>query len=354
MIKSLTSFRLFFAVLVFFSHLSFLKNNIKYSQVYEDYFAEGFLGVSFFFILSGFILAYSYQEKLLTRKVSFRKFFVARVARIYPMHLLTLLIALPLSYSTFFPNIVYNFFLIQSFVPDESVFFSFNAPSWSISDEMFFYLLFPVIIFLVNRKKVIIPAILIFGISLVIILNFFLYSENLKHFFIYIYPPVRFLDFLLGIFLFQLYVKLKPIYIRINKPTLFELSGIILFISFFIFHDRFRISYRYSVYYWLPMCLIILTFALSSCCNFGRGGRFSRILSSKYLVVGGEISFSFYLLHYLVIAYLQIIFSKFEISLHDEIKASLIFVISIVSSYFCYTMVEKPCNWKLKNALTND
>ena len=57
------------------------------------FFKEGFVGVSFFFVLSGFIIAYNYQEKLLTKTTTKRTFWVARIARIYPLHLLTLLIA---------------------------------------------------------------------------------------------------------------------------------------------------------------------------------------------------------------------------------------------------------------------
>ena len=57
------------------------------------FFKEGFVGVSFFFILSGFIIAYNYEEKLLEKITTKRTFWVARIARIYPLHLLTLLIA---------------------------------------------------------------------------------------------------------------------------------------------------------------------------------------------------------------------------------------------------------------------
>ena len=57
------------------------------------FFKEGFVGVSFFFVLSGFIIAYNYQEKLLEKTATKRTFWVARLARIYPLHLLTLLIA---------------------------------------------------------------------------------------------------------------------------------------------------------------------------------------------------------------------------------------------------------------------
>lgn len=68
MIKPLTSLRFFFALCVFVSHLSFLKGSEYYANIFETIFDEGFLGVSFFFILSGFILAYNYEDKILEKK----------------------------------------------------------------------------------------------------------------------------------------------------------------------------------------------------------------------------------------------------------------------------------------------
>lgn len=67
MIKPLTSLRFIFAFMVFASHLGFLnksESNVLH-WVYDSVFHEGYIGVSFFFILSGFILAYNYQDGIL-------------------------------------------------------------------------------------------------------------------------------------------------------------------------------------------------------------------------------------------------------------------------------------------------
>ena len=88
MINTLTSLRIFFALMVFGAHCYVLDTSFD-----AHFFKEGFVGVSFFFVLSGFIIAYNYQEKLLTKATTKRTFWVARIARIYPLHLLTLLIA---------------------------------------------------------------------------------------------------------------------------------------------------------------------------------------------------------------------------------------------------------------------
>ena len=95
----LTSMRFLAALFVLLSHLSFLKDNSSYSLFFVE---DGFIGVTFFFILSGFILAYSYSEKFIRDEVSKRKYFIARIARIYPLHLLTFIIAFVIEPWSFF------------------------------------------------------------------------------------------------------------------------------------------------------------------------------------------------------------------------------------------------------------
>ena len=85
MINTLTSLRILFALMVFGAHCYVLDPSFD-----THFFKEGFVGVSFFFILSGFIIAYNYEEKLLEKTTTKRTFWVARIARIYPLHLLTL------------------------------------------------------------------------------------------------------------------------------------------------------------------------------------------------------------------------------------------------------------------------
>ena len=125
------------------------------------FFKEGFVGVSFFFVLSGFIITYNYQEKLLTKTTTKRTFWVARIARIYPLHLLTLLIAACIGgyvqYSDttdWIKHFVASTFLLQPFFPSADYFFSFNSPSWSLGCEQLFYFCFPFVIpFLITLLK---------------------------------------------------------------------------------------------------------------------------------------------------------------------------------------------------------
>ena len=88
MINTLTSLRLIFAFMVFGAHCYVIDDIFS-----THFFKEGFVGVSFFFVLSGFIIAYNYQKKLQEKEITRRRFWVARIARVYPLHWLTLFIA---------------------------------------------------------------------------------------------------------------------------------------------------------------------------------------------------------------------------------------------------------------------
>ncbi len=73
MINTLTSLRFIFAMMVFGAHCYVIDNHFDI-----HFFKEGFVGVSFFFMLSGFIIAYNYQKKFSENKITKRTFWIAR------------------------------------------------------------------------------------------------------------------------------------------------------------------------------------------------------------------------------------------------------------------------------------
>lgn len=114
------------------------------------------LFVDMFFILSGFVISYSYPSTS-TGLRSYSRFLVRRIARIYPLHLLTLLAFVvlawagvpgPTSHASLL-DFTHNVFLVQAWGVTDHL--SFNSPSWSISAELFCYVLFPVLMLLATR-----------------------------------------------------------------------------------------------------------------------------------------------------------------------------------------------------------
>jgi peptidoglycan/LPS O-acetylase OafA/YrhL len=102
-------------------------------------------GVSFFFVLSGFIIAYAYPR--LDGKGEILSFLVTRIARIWPAHFAALVLVILLLQMPLDRTFVANALLLHGWLPSWPWYFSYNAPSWSISTELFFYIAFPVLIF---------------------------------------------------------------------------------------------------------------------------------------------------------------------------------------------------------------
>lgn len=352
MIKPLTSLRFFFAFMVFVSHLWFLQDESPFlKHLYDDIFYEGYVGVSFFFILSGFVLGYNYHDRILSGETKFSQFWLARFARIYPLHFLTLMISVPLSFTgdavEWITRFVLNIFLIQSFIPSDTVYFYFNSVSWSISDEWFFYLMFPFLVFLLLRRKYIWMTV---AMLLAIPFLLLLVKEGYHEKYFYINPLLRIGDFIIGKLLYRVYKKRKDIEVLNNRTTasVAEIASILVLAVFFYYHNSIPQGFRYSCYYWPPMILLIYTFSYSK-------GIVSDLLSNRLLVYLGEISFGFYMIHMLVIRYYQYLPLKIPILANifpaHDLKAYLIFFISLAASMATYKWYEVPLNKYIKRRL---
>ncbi|WP_407121709.1 acyltransferase family protein [Bradyrhizobium sp. STM 3561] len=124
------------------------------------------LFVDMFFILSGFVISYSYPANS-GEGHSYLRFMLRRIARIYPLHLLTLLafggvafIGIHDSAShTSVSDFIYNLFLVQAWGVTDHL--SFNTPAWSISAELFCYLLFPLLMYLARSVSPVLLALIV-------------------------------------------------------------------------------------------------------------------------------------------------------------------------------------------------
>lgn len=131
-----------------------------YSVLFLGY-EYGELAVQLFFALSGFVFFFQYAEAIRTESISAGKFFILRFSRLYPLHLATLLVVAlgqAISRAIDGQTIVYlcndwlsfglNLLLITEWLPAGSRCLSFNGPVWSVSVEIYLYMIF----FLVARR----------------------------------------------------------------------------------------------------------------------------------------------------------------------------------------------------------
>ena len=122
------------------------------ARVLAVFFKHGEAAVDLFFSISGFIFYWLYASAIAQRSVSAVRFFILRFSRLYPLHLLTLVFVAALQavywaqghgYFVYPANTTSNFIINLLFIPGwVSRGFSFNAPVWSVSVEVFLYGLF--------------------------------------------------------------------------------------------------------------------------------------------------------------------------------------------------------------------
>lgn len=130
-IKQLTPLRFFAALMILINHglfgIHLNSKGIEFGQ-----------GVSFFFVLSGFILTHVYQK--LESWKDIKQFYKARIARIYPAYFFASLLGFwLLSYRWNNITAATYFCMLQAWLPLPNHYFSYNAVGWSISTELFFY-----------------------------------------------------------------------------------------------------------------------------------------------------------------------------------------------------------------------
>ena len=143
-IEQLTFTRFIAAISIVIFHYgkgSYLFNNEYISFIFQ----QANIGVSYFFILSGFVMIIAYGNR---ENVNFLEYIKNRLARIYPVYLLAifLVIIINLFKNLNILDLLLNLIMIQSWVHQKAL--TMNFPGWSLSVEMFFYISFP---FLANR-----------------------------------------------------------------------------------------------------------------------------------------------------------------------------------------------------------
>jgi peptidoglycan/LPS O-acetylase OafA/YrhL len=128
-------------------------NDQPFYRTFKLFYDHGFFAVELFFCLSGFVFFWLYAQKIANHEIGQEDFCIRRFARLYPLHLLTLIAVLGLQTIFYtkvghyfvYPNndlyhFVLNLFLASSWGLQQGA--SFNGVSWSISVEVFLYLTF--------------------------------------------------------------------------------------------------------------------------------------------------------------------------------------------------------------------
>ena len=144
-LNALTGLRTFAAVNIVFFHFS----NPQWFGIFAPVVNAGFASVSYFILLSGYVLAYNYGSRARAGQLDTWRFYKARFTRLYPIYLLSLILAwrmIPVEYGAhthamFWTGMLLAPLLLQGWIPETATFL--NTPAWTMSAESFYYLLFP-------------------------------------------------------------------------------------------------------------------------------------------------------------------------------------------------------------------
>ncbi len=256
MIKSLTSLRGIFILCIFFHHCK---------QIYPG---GGTMAVTFFFVLGGFAMTLGYRDKVMKADFDYKQYFTRRCIKFYPLHWFTLLAALPFSLLSFskwtFPTLVVNATLFQTWIPIDSIYFSFNSVSWYLANTMFFAVLFPFIFRWITSASSNGKSLIALIIAIVYVIVAILLPEKKYHAILYISPYMRLVDFIFGIFLALGYLKLhrKPMTNRNNTLSQICIFGLIvsLVVESCLLSNT---ANMFAPVYWIPVAALILITCLS-------------------------------------------------------------------------------------------
>ena len=169
-LKALTGLRCFAAINIvlfhfsnpqwfnfnFYFHLPFTAHTLHIPLLLAPIVNAGFISVSYFILLSGFVLGYNYNTRARDGELDRKRFWEARFTRIYPIYLLSLLLSLGTlgaeyrshTHGMFWTGVVLTPLLLQGWIPAVATFL--NTPAWTMSAEAFYYVIFP---WLARSKK---------------------------------------------------------------------------------------------------------------------------------------------------------------------------------------------------------
>lgn len=351
-LDGLTSLRFFAALAVVFFHLRNLFDS--WPRWIQSIIGHGNIAVSFFFVLSGFVLSYSYVPPDGAFRSTKREFWVARFARIYPVYLLAFLLYLPrVLFGT--PALMVGIraqtaAVTLALVQGWTHLLQWNVPGWSLSCEAFFYAVFPFVVMWIARQKRWVLFVLLVGFWIVdqvfpALLSFGTLDESWLDTVRY-NPLVRLPEFLGGICLARLFLERGD---RI-RGEIFAAVGILLTAVSLAMSDRLPAHLLHNGLLSPAFMLIIFGIAAGT-------GTWTRFLEGKQLVLLGDASYGVYILQAPVLSLLSAATSvALRVSrntLHESVLYGIFYAgVLIVLATSSLLYLEKPARKFLRKSLS--
>ena len=346
---SLTGMRAFAALAVAIHHaIAFWPE----FYIFEIIGKWGYLGVDFFFCLSGFVMQWAW-----TRGTTARRFLSRRFARIYPLLVVTLFASLTAWWTIQNPlagyagpprSVLFNLLAIQAwFFNDSTIRQSWNGVTWSLACEFFFYACSP---FILSRFAKLKPKSCFFLIAALYLGQCIAQaavvpggSATVQNFF-YFFPVARLPEFLMGALACQMFIS--GYRTKIRSPLVPFLLLVILPLAVYANvvspADQFLSVSSLVV---LPGFVVTIIVAASRDSS-SRHSRRSRFLASRHMVWLGNVSYSYYVFHALVLGAIGFALIDWGFPPKTELMGTLWLVVFLLSSllvaWLAWRLIERP------------
>lgn len=371
-IHALTGLRFFAAlhVVVYHLWLHFRGDFAAFPAWTANLATCGYLGVPLFFLLSGFVMAITYLDRPPGEEASIdaRRYWIARLARIYPVYLLSLVLALPFFLKYTLPSfpadlagpkalagLILHGVLMQSWNPP--LILELNPPAWSLSVEAFFYAVFPWLVTSqhltrLDRGGLFRAGALFWGASvalsgvvvMILAANPHLDAQQIDGFRC-VFPLLRLPDFLLGLVVGRLYLLRREDGGHTKAPgtlgVAIALIGTMALLGEQVNHGL------VSSLMLLPFAALLLGLAQPGCL-------LGRWLSRPGMVLLGEASYALYILHMPLLYAMQYGLGKFPglpILTNPLVYHPAFLALVIGLSVLVFRRLEAPMREQIKRAL---
>jgi peptidoglycan/LPS O-acetylase OafA/YrhL len=349
-LSALTGLRIVAALAVYASHVGPPSGA---PGALRNFMNSGYMGVTLFFTLSGFVLTINYFEGLQHPRIhSVWRFAVARFARVYPLYILILFYILVrehligVSITGWWQHVL----AIQAWDSNVLRADDFNGPAWSVSVEVFLYACFPVLVLVfakLNRIRTVLltAAAVVLGMAGLVV--WFILTSRSKlpwvdprsaYRWLYETPLTRLGDFMLGILAARLYSQTRGRQRlgveRVSGPmTIFAALVIVLLMCW---RENFYSVWSWDLAYALPG--VVLIFGLATAPK----GVLARALSLPLVVLLGEASYAFYLVHAQALVYFGAERYRVDISVTSVLYGVLTLGAILCLAVGLHVMVERP------------
>jgi exopolysaccharide production protein ExoZ len=316
----------------------YVKRYFEPTVLLGDYFSIGFGGVDLFFVISGFIIHFT-SEKYLNNPSKLGEYLQKRFVRVFPIHwfiLTSLFFAGWLLTSVFHKNILSIGYphTLNAYIQTYTLFplhFAINPVTWTLSYELFFYLIFALLI--ISKRLWIIPA------GILVVSAYHVYQNYLVNggeaeltYFKFIFSGYNF-EFAMGFLIYQFYHKLP---LNNILSVILLIIGLSIFVGFGYEVSDFD-NYKRLLIFGFPSALIVLAML-----NLEKN---QAILIPKFWILLGDASYSLYLIHFPILLLMnklpQILGYSFTVN-QEVIYSYFIILTIIVSSIIVHKYIEKP------------